>query len=448
VIELPLFMILKCDGHHTMKDNLHTYFKAIPLTDKQRRQGRTVLLGNSFLMLFGYCTIISVTTLHFTHELTFTAAAVGLALAIRQMMQQGFDIFGGIIAEHIGYRASITMGCMIRSLGFVGMGLAQTIPQLCMAAFIAGFGGMFFDAAGSSALAVVIDAEERARVFSLQATINNVGAALGPLVGIAIYTHYGFLPVALLSGLTFFWIGIQTFLWLPDHVEQRASMTASHPMNIRQTIHAIILCRGYVRLVLLSMGFWIVAAQIALTVPLAANRIAGPQGVAIILGLNAFLAIPAQYPLVRYLEARFTPIQILAWSIFVTSIGMALLFIGPSFVWQIIGIIIATIGGLPIGPTTASITAQVAPPRALAAFYGFSALSIGVGGALGQYFGGRLYDIQMAIHAPWLIGFVLLALGSIFAIAMYQTPEPTRQYLLIEMPVEKAEKIEIAASVR
>src|SRR6185437_6689752 len=110
----------------------------------------------------------------------------------------------------------ITLGCWIRVFGFLGMGLAHTVPQLFLATFIAGFGGMFFDAAGTAALASAVQPANRARIFSLQATLGNVAAAIGPLVGVALYKAHGFQAVSFLAAATFFYIGLQTALFLPS----------------------------------------------------------------------------------------------------------------------------------------------------------------------------------------------------------------------------------------
>lgn len=402
-----------------------------PLTDTERKQGVNVLLANGFFTLLGYFTLVTVISLHYTHDLRFTAAAVGLALAVRQLTQQGLDIFGGFFAERIGYRISIAIGTAIRATGFFGIGFAKTLPQLLFFAFIAGFGGMFFDAAGSGAFAAVTLPQDRPRKFAIQATLNNVGAAIGPILGITLYTTYGFTIVAIVAALAFYWVSTETLLWLPDKIERRISAASvnAKAMPFGATLKSIVHNRTYVIFVVMLFGYWLIAIQPGLTVPLATNAIAGPRGVAIVLGLNAFLAIPLQYPLVRFVERFLGKMQILAISTLFTAIGLSIIFLGQSLSIHIIGIIIVTIGSLACTPITASITAHVAPSRALAMFYGFTALGIGVGGALGQYAGGRIFDMQSHLHLPWLLGVFTLIIGALIAGAFWtaKTPEPVRE---------------------
>jgi MFS transporter, DHA1 family, multidrug resistance protein len=407
-----------------------------PLTRRQHAAGTRVLLANSFFMVFGFFAIVTVMALHFTHDLLFTVTAVGGALALRQMLQQGLDMFGGFIAERIGYRTAIVLGCVIRGFAFVGLGLARDLPQLLVASAFIGFGGMFFDAAGSGALAALVPEHNHSRIFALQATMMNVGAALGPLAGIAIYARFGFLPVAVMAAAVFFWIAVETSIWLPEGITRRVNARDSHPLTLPQLLYAILHRRGYVRVVLLLMGFWAINAQITLTVPLAGAHIAGKGGVALLLSLNAFLAIPLQYPLVRFLERHMSAIQLLAASTLLSGLGLTLIFLAPAFVWQVVGIVIATFGGLAVTPIMASVTAHIAPKGALAAFFGFSALSIGLGGALGQLLGGRIYDIQRALHLPWLMALFMASIGIALAVVLLRTPAPDAAPQFEEIPAE------------
>ncbi len=388
-----------------------------------------MLLANSVLMVFGWYTVIAVFALHFTNDLRFTVAAVGLALAIRQFAQQGLDIFGGFFGDRFGYRTAIALGCWVRVVGFLGMGFARTTPQLFCATFIAGFGGMFFDATGSAALAVCTAPEQRSRIFSLQATLGNVAAALGPLVGVAIYKSYGFQPVTFLAAAIFIWIGTETVLWLPAGIERANAAAQSRPLSFGQVMHAIRVRPAYVRLILLLIGFWALNGQITLTVPLVAERLGGKNGVAMLLGLNAFLAIPLQYPLVRWLDRHMARMRVLALSMLLSGMGLVLIFLASTFAWQLVGISITTIGSLAISPLTSAITAQVAPPRAAGAFYGFSALAIGLGG-LGQIVGGSVFDAQRVHHLPWLMAacIAVVTLGVTYALAKAPAPTATPVY--------------------
>ncbi len=401
---------------------MFTINRSVAFPSRSSARAVTVLMANSTLMILGFFAIITVFALHFTNDLRFTVAIVGLALALRQLMQQGLDIFGGAFADRVGYRFSITLGCLIRAMGFIGMGLARSAPQLLLASVVAGFGGMFFDAAGSAAFAASIPPTERARYFSIQATLNNIAAAIGPVIGIVIFERFGFFPVALFGALVFVWIALETALFLPKDIGRVPGAPREAALPLGGVVRAILRNPVYVRVIVLLMGYWMINTQITLTVPLAASARAGKDGVALLLGLNAFLAIPLQYPLVRFAERFFSHAQLLAWSMALTGGGLAVVFWAPSFGWQIAGMVVTTIGTLAIAPITSAITAQVAPPRAIGAFFGFSALSIGLGGGVGQVLGGAIFDAQRHLHLPWLMGVFVIAIALVGTYALARTP--------------------------
>jgi DHA1 family multidrug resistance protein-like MFS transporter len=64
-------------------------------------------------------------------------------------------------------------------------------------------------------------------------------------------------------------------------------------------------------------------------------------------------------------------------------------------------------------PGQETTTANLADPRAPGAYFGIASWSLAIGGGLGNYLGGTIYDIGQAEHpmVPWVI-FAAIALGS------------------------------------
>src|SRR5579872_990250 len=171
------------------------------------------LLGNTGLMNFGFAMLVPLLAIHFTGNLGFTAASIGLVLGLRQFSQQGLDLAGGVFADRFGARTSIVIGCFIRAAGFAGIGLAHTLPALLLFAVISGIGGAFFDASGTAALADVVLPEQRQQVFAASAVFSNAGQAIGPLAGVALLS-LSFQLVSLAAAGCFVLIGLLTLALL------------------------------------------------------------------------------------------------------------------------------------------------------------------------------------------------------------------------------------------
>ena len=87
-----------------------------------------MLLANSGLMSAGFFMLIPLLSVHLTRDLGYSGAAAGAVLALRQFTQQGLMLFGGALADRIGYRRVIAGGMLVRALGFFGFGLGDTLP--------------------------------------------------------------------------------------------------------------------------------------------------------------------------------------------------------------------------------------------------------------------------------------------------------------------------------
>ncbi len=70
---------------------------------------------------------------------------VGIALGLRQLIQQGLGIFGGAIADRFGAKPLIVIGMLMRAAGFACMALAHEPWLLWLACMLSGLGGTLFD---------------------------------------------------------------------------------------------------------------------------------------------------------------------------------------------------------------------------------------------------------------------------------------------------------------
>ncbi|STI13273.1 Multidrug resistance protein MdtH [Escherichia coli] len=75
----------------------------------------------------------------------WAAVMVGIALGLRQFIQQGLGIFGGAIADRFGAKPMIVTGMLMRAAGFATMGIAHEPWLLWFSCLLSGLGGTLFD---------------------------------------------------------------------------------------------------------------------------------------------------------------------------------------------------------------------------------------------------------------------------------------------------------------
>lgn len=123
---------------------------ALPPT--QQRRGAIVMLLITFLMWGGFFMVIPLVSIRYVDDLGWSAGAVGLVLAIRQLTQQGLTVFGGALADRFGAKELIVVGMLIRAVSFSAMAVATTYPFLMVSAILAAVGGALFDSPSSAAM--------------------------------------------------------------------------------------------------------------------------------------------------------------------------------------------------------------------------------------------------------------------------------------------------------
>lgn len=383
------------------------------LSAAARRRGVIALLAITFLMYAGFFMVIPLVSVHYVENLGFAAALVGLALATRQLLQQGVTLVGGMLADIMGVRLLIAAGVLIRAVGFVSLAWADTAPLLFLAMVLSALGGALFEAPSRAAIAALTEEEERARFYSLNGVIGGMGMTLGPLAG-ALLLQLSFQAVALAAGICFLVVFGVALLLPPIQVSVGQQRMGD---GLRMAFGD----RTFVIFTALLMGYWFMWVQITLSLPLAAERITGSMNaVSVVYTLNSGLTVLFQYPALRLAERYLRPLPLLVVGMAIMALGLGAVAAAPTMPALLACVVIFTVGSLLATPTQQSVTASLADERALGSYFGVNALALAFGGALGNLSGGMLTDVARSIGAPalpWLT-FGLVGLGSAIGLAM------------------------------
>jgi len=389
------------------------------LTDRQR--GIAVLLANGCLMSAGFFMLIPLLSVHLTRDLGYSGAAAGAVLALRQFTQQGLMLFGGALADRIGYRRVIAGGMLIRALGFFGFGIGDTLPIVLVSAVVAALGGALFEATGKAALASLAPDSERSRLFSLSAVAGGVGTTLGPLLDVALLP-YSFQWVGIASGAFFFAAFALSACLLPS---LRGAPPDQQPPSLAETLHTVSRNRVFLIFTALLAGYWLLHNQVYVAVPLRAVQISGSADViGVLYTVNAVAGLALQYPLVSLMSRWLSPATSVAVGVGVMGGGLGLMALahpGPDAILVMgASMVVFAAGRVLADPAKDVVIASLAPAGSLAAFFGVSFLALAVGGSIGNYLGGWLYDVATLtgrLGLPWL---TFACFGALTALGLLQ----------------------------
>lgn len=392
------------------------------LDSASRRQGLIVLLADAFLMYGGFFMLVPLISVHYVQELGFAAAAVGFALALRQMVQQGLGLFGGALADRWGAKRLICLGMALRTVSFAGLAWAPSFGLLLVCCLLAALGGMFFDSPRSAAIAALTEPHERTRFFTLNGVIGGLGMTIGPLVG-ALLLRLDWSLVCYGGAICFAVAGLVTAIWLPPLSAAPEQQSIGH--GIWLAAHD----RPFVILTLLLVGFWFMWVQLSISLPLAAQRWGLPtvqtplgsltvNGVAWVYALNAGLTVVLQYP-VLWLSARWLrpfPTMILGSALM--ALGLGLVAVSGSLAALLGCVAVFSLGAMLVQPVMQTVTAEMADPRVFGSYFGFNMLALAFGGGLGNFMGGWLYDLAARWRWPELPWLIFCAVGLLVAVGL------------------------------
>ena len=79
---------------------------------------------------------------------------------------------------------------------------------------------------------------------------------------------------------------------------------------------------------------------------------------------------------------------------------------------------IFSIGAMLVQPVQQSLTAEMAEPTVLGAYFGFSALALAFGGGIGNFAGGWLYDLAGRLDLPALPWLTFALVAAIVALGL------------------------------
>lgn len=382
------------------------------LSEAARKRGLVAILIDVFFMWAGFFMTVPLISIHFVDDLGWPAASIGLVLAVRQLLQQGLTLPGGMLADRIGAKGLICVGMLIRALGFAAMGYATSLPQLIGSAVLAALGGALFESPRSAAVAALTTPAERARYYSLQGVVGGLGMTLGPLLG-ALLLRADFSVVALSSASCYIVTFLVTVVMLPS------VRVAAEQRNLTYGLSMALRDRPFMAFNLLLMGFWFMWVQISISLPLEARAVSGTSdAVSWVYTLNAGMSVLLQYPLLRLAERWLRPLPILIVGVLLMAAGLGAVGFIATTPALLVCVALYSVGSLLASPTQQTVASEYANPAALGSYFGVNALALAVGGSLGNYSGGLLYGLGREYERPAMPWLVFCAVGLVAGAGM------------------------------
>ncbi|GAB2972324.1 MFS transporter [Streptomyces pseudoechinosporeus] len=395
-----------------------------------------LLLVNQFTINLGFYMLMPYLAAHLSGTLGLAGWLVGLVLGVRNFSQQGMFLIGGTLADRLGYKPLIVAGCVLRTVGFVTLGLVDSVPALLAASAATGFAGALFNPAVRAYLAA--DAgERRVEAFALFNVFYQAGILLGPLVGMLL-TGVDFRITCLVSAAIFALLSVVQIRSLPARRADDATRTKAGRERVLSQWGQILRNRAFLLFSTAMIGSYVLSFQVYLALPLEVRRLGGEgefgtAAVALLFAASGLATIFGQTRVTAWCKARLEPGQALAWGLltmglaFVPLLGATALPVPDEGLgrWLLAAVpptlaaLLLALGTMIAYPFEMDTIVRLSGDRLVATHYGLYNTICGVGITLGNLLTGAALDAARAAGMsalPWL---ALLVLGLACAGSLY-----------------------------
>ncbi|HFS0158085.1 TPA: multidrug efflux MFS transporter MdtH [Enterobacter hormaechei] len=378
-----------------------------------RSLGKYFLLVDNMLVVLGFFVVFPLISIRFVDQMGWAALMVGIALGLRQFVQQGLGVFGGAIADRFGAKPMIVTGMLLRAAGFATMAIAHEPWLLWFSCFLSGIGGTLFDPPRTALVVKLIRPQHRGRFFSILMMQDSAGAVVGALLG-SWLLQYDFRLVCATGAVLFILCALFNGLFLP------AWKLSTVKAPVREGLDRVLSDKRFVTYVLTLTGYYMLAVQVMLMLPIMVNDIAGtPAAVKWMYAIEACLSLTLLYPIARWTERRFRLEHRLMAGLLLMTLSMMPIGLVSSLQQLFMLICTFYIGSIIAEPARETLSASLADARARGSYMGFSRLGLALGGALGYTGGGWLFDAGKALHQPELPWVMLGMVGFMTLIALW-----------------------------
>lgn len=332
-------------------------------------------------------------------------------------------IFGGAIADKLGFRRALSLAYAILAgayflLGSIGAPwLAPVRNAVPLSLFVGVI--LILPALGIALVKpCVVGTTARASRecvrslgYSIYYTMVNIGGLLGPFAGSLARKYLGAGKIFLIAAAAVF---AMFFFVLAFFREPKRADDTPIP-SVAQTLRNFGMVLGnpkFMLFLLIFTGYWIVFWQQWIVMPVYLHEYVNKDiDVERILMTDSIIVITCTI-LVNYLTKKIPAFGAIILGTFITGISWVILAIYPSYGGAIAAIVVLAIGEIVHQPRYYEYVSRLAPPGQQGTYMGFAFLPLGIGSLVGGWFGGKLlHHFGEVMHRPQLTWYVISGVG-------------------------------------
>ncbi|MCH7372728.1 MFS transporter [Aeromonas sp. MR16] len=378
----------------------------------------TFMVRTTFFMVWPFLSIL------LYRDYGLSATLIGLILGSTAALSTLVSFYGGWLSDKWGRRNILLFGCLVSALSVSLLGLSHQVFWLAIGVVGSGLSYGLIDSPGKALMADSL-AEPKARELALHLRyfLLNLGAAIGPLLGVS-YGLSARQETFLLLSASYLLLGLIFILGFRLAGAQAGS--AAGP-GMRAVLRVLWQDRGFLLLTLANVLLMLVYAQFESPLIQYLTRAGTPEVERLIgwlVSANALTIVILQFPLL-HLTANWLIKSRLQLGVAIFLGAQVLFALGDTAIWWhwIVAVILLSVGECILFPLLNVLIDQMAPSHLKGSYFGAASMS-GLGIAIGALLGGWILTNW---GGSWLYGLMALLCLAILVLYGWGTriPRPT-----------------------
>lgn len=340
-------------------------------------------------------------------------------------------IFGGALADRIGFRRALSLAYFILSCAYFLVGsigapwlapIRDQVPLGLLAGvilFLPALGVALVKPAVVGTTARASNENVRSIGYSIYYTLVNVGSFAGPFLAGWAHAHMRVENVFRLAALSVFLMLIAVLAFFNEPRRGNAETTGGLGQVGRNFVTVVSNWR-FVLFLLIFSGYWIVFWQQYLILPIYIHDyVDANANTAMILIADPIIVITCTVA-VNALTKKIPAFRAVILGTVITGVAWLILAARPSVLTAVLALMAVALGEIIQSPRYYEYISRLAPPDKQGSYLGFAFLPIGIGSLVGGWLSGRLlHHFGEVQHRPEMIWWVLTGIGVATAFLLF-----------------------------
>jgi dipeptide/tripeptide permease len=340
-------------------------------------------------------------------------------------------IFGGALADRIGFRRALSLAYFILSCSYFLIGsigaswlapVRNAVPLGLMVGVI-----LFLPALGvalvkPSVVGTTARASRenvRSLGYSIYYTMVNIGSTLGPFLAGWVHQRMRVENVFRLAALSVLLMFVAVLVFFKEP-RGRGEQQASGIGQVARNLFTVLRNVRFVTFLLIFVGYWIVFWQQYLILPIYIHDYVDARANTEMILITDPLMVITLTVAVNALTRKIPSFRAITLGTLVTAIAWLIIAARPSVLTAVLTLAGVALGEIILSPRYYEYISRLAPPEQQGTYLGFAFLPIGIGSLIGGWFAGvLLHHFGEVRHQPQKIWWVVTGIGVATALVLW-----------------------------